>query len=69
MRSEDYPPLLKKEVVGEEDFHHRPPNPYTGDGKALVSLVVADEDIGGHVQKAVELLGGLDKALSPGASC
>jgi len=66
MRFDDYPPLQKKEVVGVRDFHHRLSNPYTRDGKALVSFVVADEDIGGHVRKAVDLLGGLDKALSPG---
>jgi uncharacterized protein (DUF362 family) len=66
MRAQDYPPLAKKEVVGEGDFHHRRPNPYTKDGKALVSFVMADEEVGRHIEKAVDLLGGLDKVLKPG---
>ena len=63
MRSKDYPPLMKKEVVGKVNLRHRRPNPYTRDGKALVSFVMAEEEIKGDIQKAVDLLGGLNKSL------
>jgi len=65
MRQDDFPPLCKREVVGEGKFSHRRPNPYTKEGKALVSLVMAEGDLENHIQKAVDLLGGLDKALGP----
>ncbi len=63
MRSKDYPPLMKKEVVGKMDLRHRRPNPYTKDGKALVSFVMAEQDIRSDIQKALDLLGGLDRSL------
>ncbi len=63
IRSKDYPPLMKKEVVGRVDLRHRRPNPYTRDGKALVSFVVASKDVKSEVQKAVNLLGGFGKSL------
>ena len=63
IRSKDYPPLMKKEVVGRVDLRHRRSNPYTRDGKALVSFVVASKDVKSEVQKAVNLLGGFAKSL------
>ncbi|MCJ7683880.1 MAG: DUF362 domain-containing protein [Desulfobacteraceae bacterium] len=65
MRSKDYPPLTEKEVVGKVDFRHRNPNPYTSDGKALVSLVMAEKDIKSDIQNAVRLIGGFGKSLKP----
>jgi len=66
MRAQDYPPLSKREVVGEGHFSHRRANPYAKDGKALVSLAMSDGDLESNIQKTVDLLGGLDKALRPG---
>jgi len=63
MRSKDYPPLMKKEVLGRLDLRHRRPNPYMTDGKALVSLVMAREDIESDIRKAVDLLGGFGKSV------
>jgi uncharacterized protein (DUF362 family) len=63
MRPKDYPPLVRKEVVGKVNLRHRRPNPYTKDGKALVSFVMAGRDIKGDVRKAIDLLGGLDKSI------
>jgi uncharacterized protein (DUF362 family) len=65
MRSKDYPLLTGKEVVGKVNFRHRNPNPYTRDGKALVSFVMAGEDIKNDIQNAVRLIGGFDKSLKP----
>jgi uncharacterized protein (DUF362 family) len=65
MRPKDYPPLVKKEVVGRVNLRHRRPNPYTKDGKALVSFVMAGPDIKEDIRKAVDLLGGLGKSLRP----
>jgi len=62
-RSTDYPPLFTKEVVKKTEFRHRRPNPYTRDGRALVSFVVAEEDIKSDVKKAVDLIGGFEKSL------
>jgi uncharacterized protein (DUF362 family) len=64
MRPKDYPPLLKKEVVGKVNLRHRRSNPYTKNGKALVSFVVHETDLKSDVQKAVDLIGGFDKSLS-----
>jgi len=64
-RSTDYPPLLTKEVVKKTEFRHRRPNPYTRDGRAMVSFVVAEEDIKSDIKKAVDLLGGFEKSLDP----
>ncbi len=64
MRSKDYPPLLKKEVIGRVELRHRRPNPYLRGGKALVSFVLAGKnDIKSDIRKALELLGGLEKSV------
>jgi len=63
MRPKDYTPLMKKEVLGRVDLRHRRPNPYTRDGRALVSFVMAGEDVKSDIRKALDLLGGLDKSL------
>jgi uncharacterized protein (DUF362 family) len=63
MRSKDYPPLMKKEVQGRVNLRHRRSNPFTRDGKALVSLVMAGEDLKSDLRRAVDLLGGLGKAI------
>jgi len=65
IRPKDYPPLMKKEVVGRVNFRHRLPNPYQTDGKALVSLVMCDKDVKGAISKAVDRLGGLGRAIHP----
>jgi len=64
-RSKDYPPLLKKEVIGRVNFRHRLPNPYTRDGKALVSFVVAGKKVKNDILRAVDLLGGFGRSLNP----
>jgi len=63
MRPKDFAPLMEKEVVGRVNLCHRRLNPYTKHGKALVSFVVAGEDIKGDIRKAVDLLGGFGKSL------
>ena len=63
MRPKDYPPLMKKEVLGRVDLRLRRPNPYTRDGKALVSFVITGEDVRNDIQRAVDLLGGLEKSV------
>ncbi len=63
MRSKDYPPLLKKEIVGRMELRHRRPNPYLRDGKALVSFVMAGKEIKSDIRRAVDLLGGLGKSI------
>jgi len=63
MRAKDYPPLMKKEVLGRVNLRHRRPNPYTREGRALVSFIVAGMDVKGDIQKAVGLLGGFGKSL------
>ena len=63
MRSKDYPPLMRKEVKGRVNLRHRRPNPYTRDGKALVSFVMAGQDLKNDIRKAVDLLGGLGKII------
>jgi uncharacterized protein (DUF362 family) len=63
MRPKDYPPLMKKAVRGRVNFRHRLPNPYTREGKALVSFVVAGKDLNSDIRKAVDLLGGFGKSL------
>jgi uncharacterized protein (DUF362 family) len=63
MRPKDYPLLTKKEVVGKVELRLRRPNPYTRDGKALVSFVVTGEDVKSDIRKAVDLLGGFGKSL------
>jgi uncharacterized protein (DUF362 family) len=65
MRPKDYPPMMKKEVLGRVDLRHRRPNPYMRDGKALVSFIVSGDDVKGDIQRAVDLLGGFDKSLKP----
>jgi len=65
MRSKDYPPLLRKEVEGKVNLRHRRPNPYVRDGKALVSFVMAGQDLKSDIRRAIDLLGGLGKAFSP----
>jgi len=63
MRPKDYPPMMKKEVLGKVNLRHRRPNPYTKGGKALVSFVVTGNDVKGDIQRAVDLLGGVGKSL------
>jgi uncharacterized protein (DUF362 family) len=63
LRPKDYAPLGKKEVLGRVGLSHRRPNPYTKEGKALVSFIVATQDIKADIQRAVDLLGGFDKSL------
>lgn len=66
MRFED---LLKMErvVEDENDWRHRPANRYTSDGQALVSRVsAAGRDLKSAVREAVDLIGGVRRALSPG---
>ena len=41
-------------------------NPFTKDGKVLVSKVEATSNLKESVKKAVQLIGGLEKAISPG---
>jgi uncharacterized protein (DUF362 family) len=65
MRPKDYPPLLKKEIIGRRNLRHRRPNPYMKDAKALVSFVVAGKDLKADVRKAIELIGGLHSSLKP----
>ena len=45
MRPKDYPLIFKKEVRGRVNLRHRLPNPYLENGKALVSFVLAGEDV------------------------
>ncbi|MBW2147768.1 MAG: hypothetical protein JRI22_12175 [Deltaproteobacteria bacterium] len=45
MRHKNYQPLIKKEVLGRVNLRHRGPNPYSRDGKALVSFVVAQNGV------------------------
>ncbi len=65
MRPKDYARLTKKEVLGRVELRHRRPNPYTKDGKALVSFVMAGEDVKTDIRKAMDLLGGLGKVIRP----
>jgi len=65
MRPKDYPPLMKKEVVGTVPLRHRRPNPYHKEGKALVSFVLTSNDLKSDIRKAVALLGGFDKSIKP----
>ena len=62
-RSTDYPPLLTKEVVKKTEFRHRRPNPYTRDGRALVSLVSGGPAMGLAVHPGVILSSGDQVAL------
>jgi uncharacterized protein (DUF362 family) len=63
MRPKDYPPLMKKDVWGRVNFRHRLANPYAKDGKALVSFVLASNDVKNDIRKAVDLLGGFNRSL------
>ena len=63
MRPKDYPLLMKKDVCGKVNFRHRLPNPYTKNGKALVSFILASGDVKNDIRKAVDLIGGLNKSL------
>jgi hypothetical protein len=65
MRPKDYPPMMKKEVLGRVNLSHRRPNPYMRGGKALVSFIVSGDDVKGDIRRAVDLLGGFDKSLKP----
>jgi uncharacterized protein (DUF362 family) len=65
MRSKDYPPLMKKHVLGRVNFRHRLANPYAKDGRALVSFVLASSDVKNDIRQAVDLLGGFNKCLKP----
>jgi len=65
MRPKDYPPIIKKEVLGRVNLRHRRPNPYTKEGKALVSFTVTGKDVKGDILKAVDLLGGFGQSLKP----
>lgn len=63
MRPKDYPLLMKKEVIGRINLRHRRPNPYTRNGRALVSFVVAGKNLKEDVRRAIDLLGGLPLSL------
>lgn len=63
IRPKDYPLLSSKQVSGRMNLRHRRANPYVKDGKALVSFVMAETDTKNDIQKAVEQLGGFEKAL------
>lgn len=65
MRREEL--LAMERVVEEEnEWRHRPDNVYTRDGKALVSRVsTADRDLKEAVKEAIDLIGGVRKALNP----
>jgi uncharacterized protein (DUF362 family) len=65
IRPKDYPPLLKKDVVGRVELRHRRPNPYVRDGKALVSFVLATDNLKDDIRKAIDKLGGLELAFKP----
>lgn len=65
MYPKDYPPMMKKEVLGRVNLSHRRLNPYTREGKAAVSFVLTGDDIKDNIQRAVDLLGGFDKSLKP----
>ncbi len=61
--------LLQMERAVEEtnEWRHRPTNVYTGDGRALVSKVSAvDRDLKAAVKEAVDMIGGVRRALKPG---
>jgi uncharacterized protein (DUF362 family) len=62
-RPKDYPPMMKKEVLGKADLRHRRPNSYTRNGKALVSVVIAEKDLKSDIRKAVDLIGGFGKSV------
>ncbi|MCK5552722.1 MAG: DUF362 domain-containing protein [Deltaproteobacteria bacterium] len=62
-RPKDYPPMMKKEVLGKVDLRHRRPNSYTRNGKALVSVVMAEKDLKSDIRKAVDLIGGFGKSV------
>jgi len=64
LRKEDYPLLSAKEVSGRMNLRHRRSNAYVKDGKALVSFMLCRTDIKADVQKAVDLIGGFDKAFN-----
>ena len=64
MRPKDYPLLSNKKVSGKMNLRHRRPNAYIKDGKALVSFALAQSDIKNDIRKAVELIGGFEKALN-----
>ena len=64
IRQKDYLLLSNKEVSGKMNLRHRRPNPYIRDGKALVSFALAQTDIKNDIQKAVELIGGFEKAFN-----
>ncbi|RJQ53373.1 MAG: DUF362 domain-containing protein [Desulfobacteraceae bacterium] len=64
IRPKDYPLLSSKKVVGKMNLRHLRANPYTKDGKALVSFVVAGPDIRADIQKAVDRIGGFQKAFT-----
>ena len=64
IRPKDYPLLSSKTVSGRMNLRHRRNNPYTKNGKALVSFVMAETDIKNDIQKAVDKLGGFDKAFN-----
>lgn len=66
IRPKDFPLLTKKEVIGRDNIRHRRPNPFTKNGKSLVSFVVHETDLKTDILKAVDLLGGFDKVLKAG---
>jgi uncharacterized protein (DUF362 family) len=64
LRPKDYPILSSKDVSGRMNLCHRRTNPYSKDGKAHVSFVMAETDIKSDIHRAVDTLGGFDKALN-----
>ncbi len=59
--------MAMKRVVEEKNlWRHRPENRYMEDGKALVSIVSAnDRDLKTAVRNSVDLIGGVRKSLNP----
>lgn len=64
-RPKDYLLLTKKEVVGKVKLRHRRRNAYVKKEKALVSFVMASNNLKEDIRQAVGLIGGFGKALKP----
>jgi uncharacterized protein (DUF362 family) len=57
---------LERFVEEENEWRHLPENVYTGDGKALVSIVSTKKrELKDAIRLALEKIGGLKKALKP----
>lgn len=57
---------IKKTVVEENDWRHRPENVYVEDGQALVAIAPTDKrSIKESIRATLEAIGGTSKALKP----